>query len=418
MLDRPLDNAIADHKTYGNVEAQHRLFAGLRRDDPVHWTEPDGYRPFWTITKYADIVEIERQADRFINQPRTKLLSIDFETKVKEAMSGKPMLVRTLPQMDNPDHSKYQKLTHAWFQPRHIRTLSARMEALAKESVDRLCAIGGECDFYNEIAIYYPLRVVMTILGLPPEDEARLLKITQAYFGGGDPEMQKGNDLIDATMAYVDYFKDVVKQRRQDPKDDVATVIATSEIDGKPIGDFEAYSYYIALASAGHDTTSATIAGGLLALIENPDALARLQGNPDMLPDAAEEMVRWVSPVKHFFRTAVADYDIRGKTIKAGRQHFHQLPLGQPRRGSLRSSVRIHPRPFAQPASRLWLRNSCVHRQASGQGRNRGVLPRTAEADRADRTGRQSGLDGNLVPRRGEAAAGAVSRTIGSQYTA
>ena len=239
MLDRPLDNAIADHKTYGSVDAQHRLFAGLRRDDPVHWTQPDGYRPFWTITKYADIIEIERQADRFINQPRTKLLSIDFETKVREAMSGKPMLVRALPQMDNPDHSKYQKLTHAWFQPRHIRTLSERMEALAKESVDRLCAIGGECDFYNEIAIYYPLRVVMTILGLPREDEARLLKITQAYFGGGDPEMQQGNDLIDATMAYVDYFKDVAKERRQNPKDDVATVIATSEIDGKPIGDFE-----------------------------------------------------------------------------------------------------------------------------------------------------------------------------------
>jgi cytochrome P450 len=316
MLDRTLDNAIADHKTYGSVDAQHRLFAGLRRDDPVHWTQPDGYRPFWTISKYADIIEIERQADRFINQPRTKLLSIDFESKVREAMNGKPMLVRALPQMDNPDHSKYQKLTHAWFQPRHIRNLADRMDALAKESVDRLCAIGGECDFYNEIAIYYPLRVLMTILGLPGEDEQRLLKITQAYFGGGDPEMQQGNDLIDATMAYVDYFKDV------------ATIIATSEIDGKPIGDFEAYSYYVALASAGHDTTSATIAGGLLALIENPDAMARLQSDPELLSAAAEEMVRWVSPVKHFFRTAVADYEIRGKKIKAGDSLFISYPSG------------------------------------------------------------------------------------------
>jgi hypothetical protein len=275
MLDMALDNAIADHKTYGSVEAQHGMFAKLRREDPVHWTQPDGYRPFWTITKYADIIEIERQADRFINQPRTKLLSIEFESKIREAMSGKPMLVRALPQMDNPDHSKYQKLTHAWFQPRQLRTLADRMDALAKESVDRLCALGGACDFYNEIAIYYPLRVLMTILGLPREDEERLLKITQAYFGGGDPEMQKGNDLIDATMAYVEYFKDVARERRQNPKDDVATIIATSEIDGKPIGDFEAYSYYVALASAGHDTTSATIAGGLLALIENPDAMAR-----------------------------------------------------------------------------------------------------------------------------------------------
>jgi cytochrome P450 len=328
MLDIALDNAIADHKTYGNVDLQHRLFAGLRRDDPVHWTEPDGYRPFWTITKYADIIEIERQADRFINAPRTKLLSTEFESKVREAMNGKPMLVRALPQMDNPDHAKYQKLTHAWFQPRHIRTLAERMEALAKESIDRLLAIGDECDFYSEIAIYYPLRVLMTILGLPRSDEQRLLKITQAYFGGGDPEMQKGSDLIDATTAYVEYFKDVASERRQNPKDDVATVIATSEIDGRPIEDFEAYSYYVALASAGHDTTSATIAGGLLALIENPDCMARLRHDPDGLPDAAEEMVRWVSPVKHFFRTAAVNYEIRGKTIKAGDNLFISYPSG------------------------------------------------------------------------------------------
>ena len=328
MLDVALDNAIADHRTYGNVDLQHQLFAGLRREDPVHWTQPDGYRPFWTITKYADIIEIERQADRFINAPRTKLLSIAFESKVREAMNGKPMLVRALPQMDNPDHAKYQKLTHAWFQPRHIRTLSERMAALAKDSVDRLLAMGGECDFYNEIAIYYPLRVLMTILGLPRDDEERLLKITQAYFGGGDPEMQQGSDLIDATIAYVDYFKDVAKERRQNPKDDVATVIATSEIDGRPIEDFEAYSYYVALASAGHDTTSATIAGGLLALIENPDCMARLQSQPDLLSDSAEEMVRWVSPVKHFFRTAAADYDLRGKKIRAGDSLLISYPSG------------------------------------------------------------------------------------------
>lgn len=328
MLDVALDNAIADHRTYGNLDLQHRLFGRLRREDPIHWTQPDGYRPFWTITKYADIIDIERQPDRFINAPRTKLLSIEFESKVREAMSGKPMLVRALPQMDNPDHAKYQKLTHSWFQPRHIRTLSERMAALAKDSVDRLVAMGNACDFYNDIAIYYPLRVLMTILGLPRSDEERLLKITQAYFGGGDPEMQKGSDLIDATIAYVDYFKDVAKERRQNPKDDVATVIATSQIDGRPIEDFEAYSYYIALASAGHDTTSATIAGGLLALIENPDCMARLQREPGLLPDAAEEMVRWVSPVKHFFRTAAADYELRGKTIKGGDSLLISYPSG------------------------------------------------------------------------------------------
>ncbi len=238
------------------------------------------------------------------------------------------------------------------------------------------------------------------------------MKITQAYFGGGDPEMQKGNDLIAATMAYVDYFKDVAKERRQNPKDDVATVIATSEIDGKPIGDFEAYSYYIALASAGHDTTSATIAGGLLALIENPAAMARLKSQPDLIPDAAEEMVRWVSPVKHFFRTAVADYDIRGKTIKAGDSIFISYPSGNRDEEAFDRPFEFIPDRSPNRHLGFGYRNSCLHRQAPRQGRSRGVLPRTAEAGRSDRTCRQSGLDGNLVPGRGEAAAGAVSRAL------
>ncbi len=284
----------------------------------MHWSEPEGYRPFWTVAKHQDIIEVERQNDRFINAKRTKLLTIDFEAKVKEVMGGRPMLVRAINQMDDPDHRTYQKLTHAWFQPRQLRQLEERIARLARESVDRLRSFGGECDYVNDVSVWYPLRIIMMILGLPDEDEERLLKITQAYFGGGDPEMQRGSDLIKATLDYIEYFKEVVADRRRHPRDDVASIIANSEIDGKPIGDFEAYSYYIALASAGHDTTSSTVAGGLLALIENPDELGKLRAKPDLIPVAVEEMVRWVSPVKHFFRTAVEDYELRGRKIRAG----------------------------------------------------------------------------------------------------
>lgn len=317
-MDTTIDSAITDHKLYGDPEAQHRLFAAMRREDPVHWTEPQGYRPFWTVARHQDIIEVERQNDRFINAKRTKLLTIDFEAKVKEVMGGRPMLVRAINQMDDPDHRTYQKLTHAWFQPRQLRQLEERIARLARESVDRLRSFGGECDYVNDVSVWYPLRIIMMILGLPDEDEERLLKITQAYFGGGDPEMQRGSDLIKATLDYIEYFKEVVADRRRHPRDDVASIIANSEIDGKPIGDFEAYSYYIALASAGHDTTSSTVAGGLLALIENPDELGKLRAKPDLIPLAVEEMVRWVSPVKHFFRTAVEDYELRGRKIRGG----------------------------------------------------------------------------------------------------
>jgi cytochrome P450 len=318
MQNSLVDEAIASHKTYGSLEQQHALFSMLRREDPVHWTEPNGYRPFWTVSKHKDVMEIEKQNDKFINAPRTKLLSIEFESKVKEAMGGRPMLVRAINQMDNPDHAKYKKLTHAWFQPKQVRLLEESIGRLARESVDRMLAHGGACDFYNDVVVRYPLKVIMLILGIPDEHGQHLLDITRAYFGGGDPEMQRGSDLIGATMAYMDFFRGIARERRDHPTNDAATLIATAEVDGSLIGEFEASSYFVALASAGHDTTSATLAGGLLALIQNPDEMRKLRTKPDLIPVAVDEMVRWVSPVKHFFRTSTETYTLRGKTIRPG----------------------------------------------------------------------------------------------------
>jgi cytochrome P450 len=318
MQDSRVDEAIASHKTYGNLEQQHALFSMLRSEDPVHWTEPNGYRPFWTVSKHRDVMEIEKQNDKFINAPRTKLLSIEFESKVKEAMGGRPMLVRAINQMDNPDHAKYKKLTHAWFQPKQVRLLEESIDRLARESIDRMLAYGGACDFYNDVVVRFPLKVIMLILGIPDEHGQRLLDITRAYFGGGDPEMQRGSDLIGATMAYMDFFRGIARERRSHPTNDVATLIATAEVDGSLVGEFEASSYFVALASAGHDTTSATLAGGLLALIQSPDEMQKLRTNPDLIPAGVDEMVRWVSPVKHFFRTATETYTLRGKAIRPG----------------------------------------------------------------------------------------------------
>jgi cytochrome P450 len=181
-----------------------------------------------------------------------------------------------------------------------------------------MLARGERCDFYNDVVAWFPLKVIMLILGIADEHGQHLLDITRAYFGGGDPEMQRGNDLIDATRAYMDFFRGIARERRAHPTDDVATLIATAEVDGSLIGEFEASSYFVALASAGHDTTSATLAGGLLALIQSPAEMQKLRANPDLIPTAVDEMVRWVSPVKHFFRTATETYTLRGKTIKPG----------------------------------------------------------------------------------------------------
>ena len=320
MSDKSIDNAIVDPKTYGHVDEFHKLFTKLRAEDPVRWTEPDGYRPFWTVSKHADIMEVERQNDKFLNDPRLTLQTIEVEEKVKEFTGGQSKLIRSLVDMDNPDHRNYRGLTQAWFMPPNLKAISARVDALAEKYIDRLEALGGECDFVSDVAVWYPLRVIMTVLGVPEEDEPIMLKLTQELFGSTDPEMRRENaDFnVNTVTDFFNYFNALTEDRRKNPKDDVASVIANATIDGEPIGHLEAMSYYIIVATAGHDTTSSTAAGGLLALMQNPEEFAKLKSDPDKyLNGAIDEMIRWTTPVKHFFRTAAVDYELRGQKIKA-----------------------------------------------------------------------------------------------------
>jgi cytochrome P450 len=327
-----LDDQLVNPATFTDETSLHALWADLRRDDPVHWTEPVGYRPFWSISKHADIMEIERQHELFINDPRTTLATIQQEEDIKTFTGGSHILIRSLVQMDNPDHMVFRKLTQGWFMPPNLKKLQAGLADLAKEFVDRMEAKGGECDFVSDVAVWYPLRVIMMILGVPREDEPTMLRLTQELFGSTDADLSREDEKTSIDMntvtEFFDYFTKLTEARRADPQDDVASIIANAEINGEPIGHLEAMSYYIIVATAGHDTTSSSTAGGLLALLENPDQLERLRANPDLLPSAIDEMIRWSTPVKHFMRTATADYELRGKTIKKGDSLFLFYPSG------------------------------------------------------------------------------------------
>jgi cytochrome P450 len=321
MQDKALDNALVDVKTYADDARLHALFTRLRAEDPVHYTEPDGYVPFWAITKHADIQEIEKLNDLFINDPALTLAPIEVEEQVKRFTGGSHLLLRTLVHMDNPDHRVYRALTQGWFMPANLRKLEGQLDELAKVYVDRMAGMNGRCDFVQDVALWYPLRVIMMILGVPEEDEPRMLQLTQEIFGNQDPDTERGGSFENLTETITDffaYFRAITEDRRANPRDDVASVIANAEIDGKPIGEFEAMSYYIIVATAGHDTTSSSTAGGLLALIENPDQFEKLRADPDLLPSAVDEMIRWETPVKHFMRTATEDYELRGRKITKG----------------------------------------------------------------------------------------------------
>lgn len=329
-----IDDEIVHPELYANEDEIHALFAKLRAEDPVRYMEPRGFRPFWSITKHADIQEIERQSDKFVNGLRTYLSPIEGEEWIK-SMTGDTHLFRTLVDLDDPVHMKLRSLTQSWFMPPNLKKLEGRIAGIAREHVDRMLEKGKECDFVKEVALWYPLRVIMEILGVPREDEAFMLKMTQEIFGPGDPDVaaqteHKGDqvafsgqrdasvDLMQTAQALFEYFGAMTVDRRKNPKDDVASVIANGKIDGEPIGEREAMSYYIIVATAGHDTTSSVTSGGLLQLIRNPGEMEKLRSDLSLLPGAVEESIRWVTPVKHFMRTAMEDYEIRGKTIKAG----------------------------------------------------------------------------------------------------
>jgi cytochrome P450 len=329
-----LDDEIVNPDLYANEDEIHAVYTKLRREDPLHWTEPRAFRPFWSVTKNADILEIERKSQIFVNRHRTYLAPISGEQWV-QSVSGDTHLFRTLVDLDDPMHIKLRALTQGWFMPPNLKKLEARIAQIAKDHVDRMVEMGGECDFVKEVALWYPLRVIMQILGVPKDDEPFMLKMTQEIFGPSDPDVadatahksedtgfmgeeKRGVDLFQTAQAMFAYFGALTADRRKSPRDDLSSIIANGAIDGQPIGEREAMSYYIIVATAGHDTTSSTASGGLLELIRRPEQMAKLKGDMSLLPNAVEEMIRWVTPVKHFMRTAAQNYDMRGKTIREG----------------------------------------------------------------------------------------------------
>ncbi len=314
--------------TVADDEYFQALTAHMRANDPVPFIESDTHKSFWVATKHADIIEIERQNDKFLNTHQSVLQSKEIEKATEETGA----ILRTLIHMDNPDHKKFRELTKDWFMPQNLKTVEARVQALAKNTVDRMLELGEEVDFVSDVAVWYPLRVIMMILGVPEEDEAMMLKLTQELFGADDPDMKREAETdeqrLQTLTEFFQYFTAMTADRRANPGDDVASVIANAKIDGETIGDLEAMSYYIIVATAGHDTTSSSTAGGVLALMQHPDELAKLVADPSISHLTVDEAIRWVSPVKHFLRYGTEDYELRGKKIKAGDPIMMLYPSG------------------------------------------------------------------------------------------
>jgi len=316
---------FATPKAYADEAKLHAALAHLRANAPVSWVDVAGYRPFWAITKHADIMKIERANTLFTNSPRPVLVTAEGD----ELQAG--IGVSTLIHMDDPQHRDVRAIGANWFRPKATRAMKVRIDELAKIYVDRMLENGPECDFVQEVAVNYPLYVILSLLGMPESDFPNMLTWTQELFGSDDDEFKRGTsaeDQMPALLEMFQYFTTLTASRRENPTEDLASAIANATINGEPLSDIDVVSYYLIIAAAGHDTTSATISGGLLALIENPDQCDRLGRDLGLMGLAVEEMIRWVTPVKAFMRTAVEDTAVHGVPIAAGESVLLSYPSG------------------------------------------------------------------------------------------
>ncbi len=293
----------------------HAEWAALRREAPVKWFAFDGSRPgFWAITKRADIVAISKEPDKFLIAPRTAVFADSPPS------SERTLRIRHLLAMDAPDHAPYRKLASGWFTPRAIETRRPEITKLACELLDRL-APEGEFDFVADFAAPLTLSVLADMLGVPREDWPRLFDWTNRLVGSSDPEFQHGDAKLSDERAAKElfaYFQQLAAERAARPTRDLTSVLVNARIEGAPLPTHDLLSYYQLLVVAGNETTRNAASGGLMALIEHPDELAKLRANPRLVNPAVEEIVRWTTPVIQFCRTPAADFALHGQTIRAG----------------------------------------------------------------------------------------------------
>jgi len=314
-------NDLITPNNYGVHGQPHDVWTKLRSEAPVQYVEPDTHPPFYAITKHADIMAISNKPEIFSNLAGPMLLdNRQLHAREEGEAFGR---MRTIIEMDPPEHRDFRKVASGFFTPRSIHRLDEIVAECAKGQIDKL-GEEGEADFVESIAQRHPLRVLSTILGIGPDDEDLLLELTQQLFAGDDPDLQReGEDREAATQSLLaDFgalFTRIIEDRRANPGDDLASLLANAKMaDGSPMGPMETFGYYLIVFTAGHDTTRNAISGGMQALLENPDQMAKLCANPSLEKTAVEEVIRWTSPVNYMKRNLLVDAEVGGVKMKAG----------------------------------------------------------------------------------------------------
>lgn len=296
-------------------------WAKLRRDAPVCRIETDLDVPFWAVTRYSDIVEIERQPEVFLNAPRMN-------------MGGPAEIpVRMIVNMDPPDHGEYRKLVNARFMPRSITQVQDYVENLVARTLDNAAARGDAVfDLQEVLANPVPTAVISKFLGVSDDLAPMIHSWTEQSLYPGDPEIARGRPVeqvrSESIQSMFAVYRELFEERRREPRDDLLTDLLDARVGGEAMPELELYSWCYILTLAGHETTQSTFGAAIHTLMEHPDQLQMLREDHGLINGAIEEVLRHVSPAVHFCRTPNRDVEVCGQTVRAGEPMVMYYPSG------------------------------------------------------------------------------------------
>jgi cytochrome P450 len=298
-------------------------FDHLRREAPVFWNpEQPPRHGFWAVTRHVDIVSVSRDTGTFSSQ-RGHVALEELSADERDAR-------QTMLETDPPRHTHLRSIVSPFFTGRAVEAYEGFVRELTRQVLDDALP-RGKFDFLEEIAEQVPIRVLVRLLGVPPEDTDRIIELGDALIAHADPDLSRlvsDSENTDEFRLYPfrspagkelwDYAHQLAAHRRREPKDDLVSRLLNAEVDGKRLTESEFDNFFSLLAVAGNETTRQALAHGMLAFIERPDEWKRLQSDRSLLPTAVEEVIRWATPVLHFRRTATRDTELGGQQIKEG----------------------------------------------------------------------------------------------------
>jgi cytochrome P450 len=316
--EEKLDEVLVGDRERWQDGPPHELFKRMRAECPVHWSDKITEYPeeagYWSLTTADDIHQVSHDWQTYS--------SAHGVTAVTDAIMPLQLQQAMFIGMDPPNHDRLKMLFQRGFTPKRIAQHEDAIRAITVEVLDRLEG-REECDLVTDVAQPVVSRVIHSFMGVPPEDDADWARLMNSIMGAGDPDVNPGGVESVAEKDVPELFErcgKLIAERRENPTEDLTSVLVHAEVDGERLEEHEIVMGFFLLVAAGNDSTRATYASGMRALIENPEERQKLLDDPSLIPSAVEESLRMFPAFAHFRRTTTQDVELDGQTIKEGQK--------------------------------------------------------------------------------------------------